>query len=425
MVKTHVSVIDKQLLDAVRLSSSRFVHWLDDYGEISQDQQDLFAGPWGGRAKALYYTRPLLGKIGAAPLIFCEAFVPSTRRWLRQPTRFPIADAHYAMGFAFLANTLNENRYYERALHFLGQLEQTRCPHYEHYCWGYPFDWVTRRGTVGAKTPLITTTPYVYEAFHQVYTIDNDADWLRVMRSIAEHAYYDIKDLEISSGLSTCTYHPHGSTGVVNANAYRAFLLTHAAHQFSEEKYWDKAQPNLNFVLQNQQPNGSWYYAVGDESRFIDHFHTCFVLKALSKIEQLTGHVGCREAIKRGVQYYIGNLFTEDGLPRPFSEAPRFTVYKHDLYDYAECINLAVLLQNRFEKLSRLLVTALQDLLTRWQKPDGSYRSRKLLIGWDNVPMHRWAQSQLFRSLSFLLYQQQIFMNGTTPHEPSQLSTTQ
>jgi hypothetical protein len=24
-------------------------------------------------------------------------------------------------------------------------------------------------------------------------------------------------------------------------------------------------------------------------------------------------------------------------------------------------------------------------------------------VGWDNVPMHRWAQSQVFRSLSFLL----------------------
>jgi len=25
------------------------------------------------------------------------------------------------------------------------------------------------------------------------------------------------------------------------------------------------------------------------------------------------------------------------------------------------------------------------------------------LVGWDNVPMHRWAQSQLFRSFCFLL----------------------
>ncbi len=37
------------------------------------------------------------------------------------------------------------------------------------------------------------------------------------------------------------------------------------------------------------------------------------------------------------------------------------------------------------------------------RQSDGSFRARQLLVGWDNVPMHRWAQSQMFRSLCFLL----------------------
>jgi len=45
----------------------------------------------------------------------------------------------------------------------------------------------------------------------------------------------------------------------------------------------------------------------------------------------------------------------------------------------------------------------LNELVTRWQKPDGSFRTRQLFLGWDNMPMHRWAQSQLFRSLCFVL----------------------
>ena len=73
----------------------------------------------------------------------------------------------------------------------------------------------------------------------------------------------------------------------------------------------------------------------------MDHFHTCFVLKALAKIEQLTGCPQCRSAIERGVDYYVKNLFDANGLPKPFSKAPRLTVYRRELYDYAECINLA------------------------------------------------------------------------------------
>jgi hypothetical protein len=42
-------------------------------------------------------------------------------------------------------------------------------------------------------------------------------------------------------------------------------------------------------------------------------------------------------------------------------------------------------------------------ILRDWIKPDGSFRSRRLHFGWDNVPMHRWAQSQMFRALAFYL----------------------
>ena len=53
---------------------------------------------------------------------------------------------------------------------------------------------------------------------------------------------------------------------------------------------------------------------------FVDHFHTCFVLKALAKIEELTGCSQCRSAIERGVGYYVKNLFDANGLPMPFSK---------------------------------------------------------------------------------------------------------
>jgi hypothetical protein len=385
----------------------RFIEWLSRYGETSYDFQSFYASDLARNAKALYYRKPLLGMLAVSPMVFSEAFVPSARSifWKRQ--RFPISDAHYAMGFAFLAKRLNEERFYERALHFLEVLKSTRCTGYGHYCWGYPFNWETIRGTIKEGTPLITTVPYVYEAFKQVWEIDRSTEWFQIMGSIAEHAFLDYKDFETSANASTCSYtpDPEQSVAVVNANAYRAFLLTSAAHDFSEERYWKVAERNLNFVLESQNEDGSWYYAKDGKRNFIDHFHTCFVLKALVKIEALTGHPGCTEAIQRGVEYYTTNLFDENGLPKPFSSRPRVTVYKRELYDYAESINLGVLLKGRFPKLDNLLSVVLNDVLTVWQKPDGSFRSRRLLLGWDSTPMHRWAQSQLFRSLCFLTMQ--------------------
>jgi len=395
--------VNSQLPDTLHSTLRRFIAWLDGYGETSYDHQSFFAGPIGGPAKALYYRKPSLGMLAVAPMIFCEAFVPAARQLFWQKQRFPIADAHYAMGFALLAQRTGESKYYDRAAHFLNILEQTRCPGYKHYCWGYPFDWVTRTGVMAAGTPLVTTAPYVYEAFSAVQRIDGKGRWLEIMQSIADHAAKDIQDRELAADIATAGYNPLDKQGgVINASAYRAFLLMSAAVQFGRDDYRRIAERNLNFVLTSQQSDGSWFYASDEVRDFVDHFHTCFVLKALAKIEALTGDEGCRKAIKAGVAYYARHLFDGSGLPKPFSRAPRLTVYRQELYDYAECINLGVLLRGRFPELDDRLRTTLNDLLAHWVKSDGSFRSRRLLLGWDNVPMHRWAQAQLFRSLCLL-----------------------
>lgn len=394
------------LKDEILKTVSRFVKWLDNYGEVSYDFQTFYASPVGKGAKALYYRQPLLGALAVSPIIACEAFVPSARRLFWKPQRFPIADAHYAMGFFLLSQVLEEKQYYERAIHFLEVLSETRCGGYKNDCWGYPFDWVTMRGTIRQGTPLITTVPYVYEAFKLAYQIDQRERWFETMRSIADHALLDYKDFETSPSASTCSYtpNPKDSLKVINANAYRAFLLTSAALDFSNDKYWNVAVRNLNFVIEAQNPDGSWYYATDGQRHFVDHFHTCFVLKALAKIEMLTGDPKCTEAIERGIGYYTRNLFDEQGSPRPFSRPPRLIVYRQELYDFAECLNLGMLLRGRFPEFDNIVSVVLNEVMTEWQKPDGSFRSRRLLLGWDNTPMHRWAQSQMFRSLCLSLH---------------------
>ena len=162
------------------------------------------------------------------------------------------------------------------------------------------------------------------------------------------------------------------------------------------------AEQNLAFVLDTQRADGSWPYSIDAERDFIDHFHTCFVLKALAKIQRLRGTEACAAAIRRGLSYYVRNLCDSSGLPIPFARAPRLTVYRRELYDYAECLNLCLLLRDVEPRLESVLHSVIEDLFSRWSRLDGSFRSRQLLLGWDNVPMHRWGQAQVFRSLALL-----------------------
>lgn len=392
----------ESLVSKVETCLDKFTLWLERYGETSWDHQTYFAGPVGRRAKALYYRNRTLGTIAVAPMILSEALAPSARRLFAGPLRFPIADAHYAMGFAARARSDGNPESHSRAVRFLEALEASRCPGYTQLCWGYPFDWETRTGTIRKGTPLITTVPYVYEAFRDVYALDGDIRWRTAMASIVSHVMEDIKDYPFSETASTCSYTPFDRGGVINASAYRAFMLTAASIDFRDDRYWAVAERNLNFVLETQQANGSWPYSVDGVRDFVDHFHTCFVLKALAKINQLRPNEATKRAIHKGVAYYLDNLLDDRKLPKPFSKAPRLTVYRRELYDYAECINLCVLLRDVLPEMNGVLKHVTHDLLSRWVKADGSFRSRELWFQWDNVPMHRWAQSQMFRGLSLL-----------------------
>lgn len=402
-------------IDEIQKVLERFTGWFEDFGEVSRDHQSFYAGPIGRRAKALYYRHKALGTAAVAPMVLCEALFPSARKWFYHPIRLPIADAHYAMGFAYLYEATGDELYFEKAAHFLDVLQKTHCADFKEFSWGYPFDWVTRNGVIPAGTPLITTTPYVFEAFLQMEQLQPHLKWHRVLESIARHVHNDIRDFRLSETASTCSYTPFDKVGVVNASAYRAFTLTSAAKFLGDSEFLDTAARNLNFVLESQNADGSWPYAVDGKRDFVDHFHTCFVMKALAKIYFLTGNDDCIKALTQGMDFYLGNLFSEDGMPRPFAKAPRLTVYRHELYDCAECINLCLLLRNHFPQLEKTLETVIAGILKEWVKPDGSFRSRQLMFGWDNVPMHRWGQSQMFRSLAF--YLREARAADTTNHD--------
>ena len=147
-VRSPQSSVINPRADSMSHVLTNFTAWLDAYGETSWDYQSFFAGPIGGRAKSLYYRNHLIGTAAVAPMIFCEAFLPSARRLFHHRMRFPIADAHYAMGFAFLYQATANPAYLQKAMHFLTVLKETRCSGFKEYCWGYPFDWVWRGGTI-------------------------------------------------------------------------------------------------------------------------------------------------------------------------------------------------------------------------------------------------------------------------------------
>ena len=199
---------------------------------------------------------------------------------------------------------------------------------------------------------------------------------------------------------------PFDGGGVINAAAYRAFLLTSASKLFGDRRVSGSRRTKSQLRSRRAESGrllvlrGRWRAGL---RRPLSHLFRDEGARQDPRADRPRALT--LAALARGVDYYLTHLFDSDGLPKPFAKAPRLTVYKRELYDCAECINLCLLLRDRFPQLESTLDTVVGAILRDWVKPDGSFRSRQLLAGWDNVPMHRWAQSQMFRSLAFFVHQ--------------------
>jgi hypothetical protein len=348
-------------------------------------------------------------------------------------------------------------------------------PGYSGHCWGYPFDWQNNKGLWRKNTPFITCTPYCFEAFLNLYDATGEERYLDIAASIARFVESDLKDTPAGVDASAASYSPHDDSKVVNASAYRAYVLFEAVHRIKPEfpsppsgerirrassrldplnpvrtqwnaspssglqlgTQWnaslpvpagrfmeragvrgnslltkaerdrcvEKARRNLNFILQSQRDDGSWLYAMDNPAEaFIDHFHTCFVLKNLVKINRWLREPKVSEAVRRGYAYYRRALFHADGTPKSFAIKPRLEIVRLEMYNVAEAITLGALLKDEIPEALQLAQRLAQRLVEEWQLNAGHFVTRVYRGGLRHTfPFLRWAQAQLFYALTNLL----------------------
>jgi len=258
---------------------------------------------------------------------------------------------------------------------------------------------------VKKRTPLITATPYCYEVFTRLFDLTGHAYYRDVAASIAAFVSDDLRDTPTASRAAAGSYTPFDGSKVVNASAYRAFVLFDAAKRFHNEAYRAKASKNLQFILDAQRPDGSWLYAIDSPAEaFIDHFHTCFVLKNLFKLNRDLRSDAVALAIRRGYEWYRRSLFDADDNPRSYAIAPRLQIVRIEMYNVAEAVSLGALLAHSIPEAFTIAETLAARFVHRGQLPAGYWMTRLYIGGIRHrLPFLRWPQSQLFLALTNLL----------------------
>ena len=389
----------------IEASIRTFLVWLERNGTAGYDPYDLWSSRYGTRARRLYYRYGNVAAPVVAPLVLADRLVPSAARVGISKCRYATSHGHLILGFLdlYLGEFAASKDWLDRAKQLAEELDELKIRGYSGDCWGYPFDWENRRGLWPKNTPLITVTPYCFEALVALYEASAVAIYKERARSILQFTLADLNNTETSSGAVASSYSSLDRSLVINASAYRAFVLIRGGEMFDRFDAIELGNRLVDFVLESQQPDGSWPYALeksGDD--FVDHFHTCFVLKNLTKVFQLNSDNRIWRAIENGYAFYREKLFDKHSLPIPFAVGGN-RLLRYSMYDFAEAIILGVLLRDlvpgAFERSLQIAV----ETAKRFQLPDGHFVTSIGRMGLrDKLAFIRWPQAQMFHAFASL-----------------------
>jgi hypothetical protein len=215
--------------------------------------------------------------------------------------------------------------------------------------WGSHTDVTTRFGNTPKTMPNVVVTSCAAQGLIEATAaelVDARADLARVA-GFCRHALTR-RDQE---GRLWFAYTPDSSTMIHNGSAL-AIRILDACAWLLEDEFADAASSEaIETLVAYQQRDGSWPYAECDDGRWVDGFHTGFILETLGRrlVRQPTDR--CDEALWRGASFYLRELFGPDGAPRYSTRS----AFPYDAMSAAQALEVLPLLSERVDGAGRLL----------------------------------------------------------------------
>jgi hypothetical protein len=181
-----------------------------------------------------------------------------------------------------------------------------------------------------------------------------------------------------------------------------AWLLAAVFQQTGEPHLGEAAMAAARFTARRQSTDGSWPYGEADNDRWVDNFHTGFVLVALKRIGDCMRTGEFDEHLSRGYRFWKETMFLDDGTPKYYPD----NTYPVDVHSVAQAI--LTFLEFRREdgtavdhaiRVAEWGVQNLQD--------SSGYFYYRLCKGYKiRIPYMRWSQAWMQRALTELVFVQ-------------------
>lgn len=258
--------------------------------------------------------------------------------------------------------------------------------------WGYHFPVHTRFFSYEPSTPNLIVTAFVAKglaAAARAGLADAAADLECAARFILQVLPRS------TDGTGQCFgYVPGEAAAVHNANLLAALVLCEAGELCGEKAWIEEALACARFTAARQAADGSWPYSEEPSGRWVDGFHTGFVIEGLARVAKATGDRALATALQAGTRFYVAQLFGPGGEPK-YHPQRRYPLDALSAAQGVEALQVALA-----GPAARAVPGQLAWIRRHLVRPDGrvAYQVHRGWTDWREFP--RWSGAPLMSALA-------------------------
>jgi hypothetical protein len=309
------------------------------------------------------------------------------------------AMGYFARGYLKLHALTGDAEWAAKARYCLDWLKEHPSPNYEGLSWGNHFDYQSRVFYLAQGEPTVVWTAHIAFAFLDAYELTGEDRDLAAAQDVCRFILNELERRPEAGGLCI-SYVPGNYHAVHNASMLAAAALARTYAHTQQDELRQVASDAVAYTVHAQREDGSWWYGEAENLRWVDNFHTGYVLDCLWWYMASTGDGQWRPEFDLGARFFADSFFLEDGTPKYY---PHQT-YPIDIQCAAQAIETLALLGRRWDPACQALAEQVATwTIVNMQDPDGHFYFQRGR-GWVNkTPMLHWGQATMLHALAFLV----------------------
>ncbi|MBD3342486.1 MAG: hypothetical protein GF353_25525 [Candidatus Lokiarchaeota archaeon] len=265
--------------------------------------------------------------------------------------------------------------------------------HSTYFSWGYNWHYYTLRGGTFPKYyPNAIVTYFVAAGLLRYYEMTRDKIILEVLESIEKFFIQELNISNFPEGICF-SYSPCDKKVIYNASALVTKFLIEKNKILMEAKNEDIISKSLSFLASRQQDNGAWFYGEEKNQKWIDSFHTEYILEVFAT--QYAARQGYEDNYLKGKSYYMDNFILNKDVCNYFPQKK----YPINIHSIASMI----IFLSKYDDFNRSIPIIKWTFENLYNKSLCSFYYEKNKYYTNRNIYHRWNQSWMYLAFNHFL----------------------